>query len=378
MPGRQLTASEQARISGSLLLKLWSTCFRLQKDFLRSQRSAINIIRNSLSDPDIATPKSARLINGKVYFHLNVPGYPSKAFDRVFENWLSHSLGLSPQPGLRTCYINITNKCALSCDHCFEWESRNQPGDPSVAEIIFRIEQLISLGCGQVVFTGGEPVTRLVDILRILRHFQNDEVAIWINTAGSGLTSSKLQQLKQHGLAGILFSLDHFKAEKHDQFRGRPGCFKQAIQSVQDAGNAGLITALSLCATRCFVTPENLDAYQALATRLEVDFIQLLEPKAVGKYAGMPVGLPQEQQEILEDWFLASNRPSGDGSCLPIISYADLIKRRQGCIGGKLYAYLHANGKISPCPFCQSVSVDLKKLDQSLYSEQLACPADQY
>jgi len=70
--------------------------------------------------------------------------------------------------------------------------------------------------------------------------------------------------------------------------------------------------------------------YAQLARRLGTAFIQLLEPKAVGHYAGKAVGLPVAQQKILKDFYLKLNY-SRAYQHLPMVVYYDYQRRRAGC-----------------------------------------------
>lgn len=309
-------------------------------------------------------------IDGRSYWHLYVPGFPSAAFDRVFRHWLAYHLGLDAAYGLYTGLMSVTRKCGLFCEHCYEWEWLNLPEEPEEIEVFQTVEKLMALGPGQIILGGGEPASRVSTILRILERFSGKEVQFWISTSGMGLDRQKLGRLKQGGLTGIVFSLDHFDESAHDRFRGRHGCYRHALSMLDAANELRLVTALSLCATNGFVSLENLAAYMQLASALDVSFVQVLEPKPVGRYKGRRVSLTPEKVAVLESFVRRAKKCPG----WPRICYPDYAGRRYGCSGGKLYLYIDTAGQAFPCPFCRTEPAALAGLTPSNMEKMLSCP----
>ena len=328
------------------------------------------VLKKKQNDPRYGHPANCRRLDGKLYWHMNIPGFPSPAFDRVFRHWLAHNLGLLPYPGLYSCHVAITKDCTLKCEHCFEWETINKTETPTEQDIIKIVERLISLGAAQIIFSGGEPVSRFPFLLRLLREFHSRGVQLWISTSGSGLTPDRIKELKQCGLTGIIFSMDHHDMSSHDQFRGQQGCYQQVIASTKTATEVGLVTAFALCATNEYVSTANLEAYMQLAANLSLTFVQILEPKPIGSYAGQDVSLKPDRQRVLESFF---DRPNVSLTS-PLLSYPDYHNRRYGCEGGKLHLYVDTDGRAFPCPFCKEVSASINELKPSNLSAKLVCP----
>ncbi|MCJ7758160.1 MAG: hypothetical protein MUP24_08420, partial [Gillisia sp.] len=140
--------------------------------------------------------------------------------------------------------------------------------------------------------------------------------------------------------------------EKHNTFRHFKDAYYWVEEAVKNANNNELVTVLSLCATREFISEGNLISYMELAKKLKVAFVQILEPKAVGHYANRDVCLNQEQIEILENFFLKMNF-NGNYNAFPIITYHGYYQRRQGCFSaGKKGIYIDTDGDMNACPFC--------------------------
>jgi MoaA/NifB/PqqE/SkfB family radical SAM enzyme len=139
----------------------------------------------------------------------------------------------------------------------------------------------------------------------------------------------------------------------HNKFRGRQNAFEWAEKAVANARANKLVVCLSICTTRDFITKNNLAQYAELAKAWGVSFVQLLEPKAVGHYAGKNVFLTDEQIKLLEEFFTEYNYNKAYQD-YPLIVYHGFYSRRIACGGsGKHYVYVDTDGDVHNCPFCQ-------------------------
>ena len=202
-------------------------------------------------------------INSKYFVSYNTPGWPSAAFDRYISHVLNRFLK-TPPTTLNTLVFAITKKCGFQCEHCCEWENLNKPETLSKEDLLLIIRRFQQLGVSQVQLSGGEPLNRLQDILFLLDNALTG-TDFWLYTTGYQLTKEKAVLLKKHGLRGITISLDHYEEEQHDKFRGKKDSFRRALQAAQFAGEAGLAVCFSICATKEFISTENLMRYADLA-----------------------------------------------------------------------------------------------------------------
>ena len=139
----------------------------------------------------------------------------------------------------------------------------------------------------------------------------------------------------------------------HNKFRGKQNAFDWAEKAVANAIKNNLVVCLSLCATKDFITKNNLAEYAKLAKEWGVSFIQILEPKAVGHYAGKDVFVNDKQIKLLEDFFSEYNYNKAY-QFYPLIVYHGFYSRHVSCGGsGKHYVYVDTDGDVHNCPFCQ-------------------------
>jgi len=292
-------------------------------------------------------------VDGRYFWRLGAVGFPSTASVMMHENEVNRLLPGQLPRGLRTLLFAITKKCPMHCEHCFEWDNLQQEEALSTSDLIEIVLKYQAFGTTQIMLSGGEPMLRINAIYEILNAAQPG-TDFWIISSGLGLNKERAHRLKQAGLTGVMISLDHYEASKHDAFRGFENAYNGAIEAVVNANEAGLVTTLSLCATNDFTTKENLTAYMQLAKRLGVAFVQIVEPRAKGRYSGKKVELDKEAIQLLEEMYLEYNT-SEAFSEFPIINYLGYHQRRAGCFGaGNRFFYIDTDGDAHVCPFCEN------------------------
>ncbi|SNR32103.1 radical SAM protein [Hymenobacter mucosus] len=292
-------------------------------------------------------------VAGRYYREFQTPGWPSVAHARYVATTLHRLTPFRPDAhSLQMVFLAITKKCPLACAHCFEWDALNQREKLTLPDLRRMVAEFQSRHVTQILFSGGEPMLRVHDILDVLRTAQPG-TDFWVFTSGFHFTRKNAQLLKHAGLTGVSISLDHHDPAQHNAFRGSPDAYQHAINAAQYAHEAGLVVALTVCATREFTTPENLMAYARLAKQLGVTFIHILEPRAVGHYAGQVVDLGAAELELLEEFYLKLNY-SKDYLDWPIVHYYGYHQRRMGCSGAAdRFLYVDTDGDMHACPFCQ-------------------------
>lgn len=292
--------------------------------------------------------------NGKYYFGLYAAGFPSKAFNRFIQTELNRVIPHGKKVNrLELLHLAITNKCPLKCEHCFEWNNLNKPDVFTTDELRKLIRLFQKEGCSQIHFTGGEPLVRMA-VLESLLNNARDESDCWVLSSGHNLTRENAWRIKRSGATGVVISLDHFDAEAHNNFRGFSGAFANALHAVENARAEKLITALSVCVTREFVTEKNLARYASLAKDCGVSFVQLLEPKPVGHYEAKNVSLTKEQIALLDKFYIEINFNKQYDE-YPLFIYHGYYQRKIGCMSaGNWGLYIDSAGFINACTFCHT------------------------
>jgi MoaA/NifB/PqqE/SkfB family radical SAM enzyme len=316
-------------------------------------------------------------IDGKYYFNLYTPGWPSKVYDNICKSELRRHAPNNILPEKTFfAFLAITRKCPMRCEHCFEWDNLNQKESFTKHDLFKVLDIYQNEGVQQFHFSGGEPMTRFKDLLELFKYTKGKSEC-WVVTSGFNCTNENAKLLKQAGCKGIVVSIDHYIPELHNIFRGHTEAFNHATNAVRAAKQAGLVTAVSVCATKIFIDGGHLMPYLEFAKKMGAHFVQVLEPKSVGHYNGANVLLQEKHIKILEDAFKRVNH-SKEYSEYPILMYHGYHQRRVGCFAGSRSVYIDSAGDVHACPFCHTSSFNIldliKKGDINIPKKENSCP----
>ncbi len=125
---------------------------------------------------------------------------------------------------------NFTNRCNLSCLHCYSKASLEEKDTLTTKKILETIPKLKKAGVKFVIFSGGEPLTRK-DIFEIAEAFKEEGILTYLSTNGLYINPSNAKKIiETFGYIGI--SIDG-EEEIHDRFRGLKGSFKKSMEAVK-------------------------------------------------------------------------------------------------------------------------------------------------
>jgi MoaA/NifB/PqqE/SkfB family radical SAM enzyme len=317
-------------------------------------------------------------IRHRFYMGLNTPGWPSGSFTALVYKELDRTIARAPNGHyLRTLIFGITTKCTFHCRHCYAGAVLNQPEVLRPEDLRMIVAKFQRLGLAQLQWSGGEPLCRFDEMLALTREAAPG-TDFWVLSSGMGLTPDKARDMKKAGITGVNISLDHWMPEQHNTFRGSESSYTWVEEAIRNARAHGLLVAVTLCATRQFVSEKNLWSYAALAERMGAAFIQILEARAIGHLAGADVGLDSGKLEILDDFFRAANG-ARTRRLLPIVTYHGYWQRRFGCSGsGDDFLYVDPLGMIHPCPFNERILGNALTDDLEQVLGYQPCDCDRY
>jgi len=287
------------------------------------------------------------------FWSISSIGWPSSAFARFILNELHKIRPIqSHVVELQTIIFSITSRCPLQCDHCYEWDNLASNEILSLSELQLILKKIQEYGVSNIQFSGGEPLNRFSDLIKLISTVK-PETNTWILTSGFELTLEKAKSLKNAGLTGVVISLDHWDEGSHNKFRNNQNSFYWVKEAIKNSLQADLVTAISLCAMKDFVTMDNLEKYMNFADKAGVNLIRILEPRRVGHFSNSDIELGTEQVNILKQFYLKTQQNYAYKH-KPIIMYPGYHQREAGCFGaGNRYLYIDSKGDIHACPFCQ-------------------------
>ncbi len=136
---------------------------------------------------------------------------------------------------------NFTNRCNLSCHHCYSYADPNSKDFLTTSFILDSIKDLKKAGVKFVIFSGGEPLIRK-DIFDIADKMREEGIITYLSTNGLYISEKNVDKIIQKfNYIGI--SIDGIK-EVHDRFRGLEGVYEKSISAIKliqsHGGNAGI------------------------------------------------------------------------------------------------------------------------------------------
>jgi MoaA/NifB/PqqE/SkfB family radical SAM enzyme len=288
------------------------------------------------------------------FWDMHSPGWPSKSFNAFYRDEILRAVCPDKKSsGAKLIVFSITNKCPLRCEHCYEIENLGNKESLSAEDLIDVISRLKRCGLTKVGISGGEPMARFNDMLAMITKF-GKEIDFWVLTSGYQMTEENARKLKKAGAKGLSISADHYIPELHNAFRNSSEAFGWMESAARNGISAGLAICLTICATKEFVTRENMTNFALMARNMGASFIQVVEPHAAGAYKDRQVSLSKEQTEILENFFLEMNYDPKFRK-FPVVAYHAFHQRRMGCIANaNRYFFVDSSGNIHPCHFCRA------------------------
>ncbi len=296
--------------------------------------------------------------NGSFYFSLNAPHWPSKAYDRMAANGGLNlvAAGTSLKHHIDNAIIGITRQCNYKCVHCYELYNLNKKDSVPVEKLFEVTAKIQEYGVGIVTFSGGEPILRYNDLIKILERVDHARSDFHIHTSGYGVTQERAEKLKAAGLRAAGVAIDHVDPKQHDAFRGFKGAFQNAVNALRYFQNAGIFTYVNMCLTNEIIRTGDIYKYFDLMKSLKVGFVRWLEPKPCGAYIeneGESCILAEQERRIATDLFISANTGQNYRD-YPVISYEAFteLPENLGCImGGNSLIYIDTAGNVEPCVF---------------------------
>lgn len=145
-----------------------------------------------------------------------------------------------PKPVPRVIAWEITRACRLACRHCRAVAQPNpDPEQLNTEEGMELIRQIAAFSRPLLILTGGDPLLRS-DIYDLARYATDQGLPVVVSPSGTEVTPPVVARLQEAGVRGVSISIDGPSPELHDDFRGVPGAFQRAAESLGYLRDAGM------------------------------------------------------------------------------------------------------------------------------------------
>jgi len=156
----------------------------------------------------------------------------------------------------------VSKYCHLKCRMCNIVEANSDVLPFESKEIEKIAENLVKIGAGVILLTGGEPFFR-DDIDQIVKIFKKKKLDVRMQTSGLVPKLDKIKQCVDYGARDINVSLDSLSESKSDYINGVDGSWNNAIKSISFISNT-FPERDSICALGCVLSSYNLDEIPAV------------------------------------------------------------------------------------------------------------------
>ena len=281
---------------------------------------------------------------------------------------------------LRLVAWETTRRCNLSCKHC-RAVAEDHPYDNELdTRSAFKLlDEIREVGQPIIILTGGEPLLR-DDIFDIASYGTKIGLRMVMAFNGTLVTPEIVDKLIASGIKRISVSLDGASPETHDEFRGEPNAFTDALRGIEMVKAAGLDFQINTT-----ITKTNLDEIPNIL-KLAEDIgavalhIFLLVPTGRGKYI-IDSAIDAQQYEETLNWFYDQQSETNlqlKATCAP--HYYRILRQRakqdgkkvtfethgldavtRGCLAGTGFCFISHVGRVQTCGFLDVECGDITK-----------------
>ena len=239
--------------------------------------------------------------------------------------------------------LDPTSACNLHCTGCWAAEYGNKL-NLSYEEIDSIIEQGKELGVYLYIYTGGEPMVRKKDIIRLCE--KHSDCVFLCFTNATLIDEEFADEMLRVGNFVPAISLEGSEAAT-DGRRGA-GVYQKVIKAMELLHEKKLVYGISSCYTSANYDSITSDEYYDKLIDLGAYFIWYFHYMPVGNDASVEL-LPTPGQRLEVYRRIRRLRAEKPLFAMDFQNDAQYV---EGCIaGGRRYLHINANGDIDPCVF---------------------------
>jgi radical SAM protein with 4Fe4S-binding SPASM domain len=272
-------------------------------------------------------------------------------------------------------FLEITNLCNLTCQHCYAWSGPKRRAELETGEILGILDSFEEMGVLQVFLTGGE-VFAHKDALKIIRHAREKSFSTQIFTNGTLITEAKLAAIPP----GQSFFISFDTADPERTIRGKMDFpkLRKIYGWMQDHGHV-LRTAVSVhrqniddveeifdwCAENAFPRPQWLETHPIGRALLnphiclkpgDIDRVFAIYQRCMDKYQHAPEPAVAQAKDMSGEPLARDPGKAIRGvETIKFCQRLETATNQEKC--GRSVVYINSQGKVYPCSNCMSNSM---------------------
>lgn len=242
--------------------------------------------------------------------------------------------------------LDPTSACNLKCKGCWSAEYGHK-FNLSYEELDSIVTQGVELGTHLYMFTGGEPLIRKNDILKLCRKHPNCTFLAYTNAT---LVDQKFcDDMKEVGNLALAISIEG--SEETNDYRRGNGAYETSIKALDLLQKNGCLYGISVCYTAKNIDEVTSDEFLDLMISKGVKFGLYFNYMPVGTNADVELIPSPEQRTFMYNW-LKKVRNSKTGKPMFVMDFQNDGEYVGGCIaGGRNYFHINSAGDMEPCVF---------------------------
>ena len=253
--------------------------------------------------------------------------------------------------------MDPTSACNLKCTGCWAAEYGHKL-NLSFEDLDKIITEGKELGIYFYMYTGGEPLVRKDDLIKICEKHNDCEFQAFTN--GTLVDEDFCKEMQRVGNLSLSISLEGFE-EVNDGRRGK-GSFDKVMHAMDLLKKYGLIFGTSICYTRANIETVTSDEFLDMIIEKGCRYTWYFHYMPVGNDAALDLLPTKEQREYMYHR-VREIRSNNGGKQIFAIDFQNDGEYVGGCIaGGRSYCHINPNGDVEPCVFIHYSDANIKEV----------------
>lgn len=338
------------------LLKLVDLTENFAKD--RFQPESYEAARKMIQDPDNKWVQYLNRLFDEVDPHVLKTTALNLGFDAMlYGTKLMHESREKYQCNIPWLILmDPTSACNLKCTGCWAAEYGHLL-NLSFEDMDRVITQGKELGIYLYMLTGGEPLVRKKDVIRLCE--KHNDCVFHAFTNGTLVDEEFCQEMQRVGNLSLSISLEGYE-EVNDGRRGK-GVYQKVMHAMDLLKTYGLIFGTSICYTRANIDTVTSDKFLDMIIEKGCRYAWYFHYMPVGNDAALDLLPTKEQREYMYHRIREIRGLTG-GKQLFAFDFQNDGEFVGGCIaGGRNYFHINANGDAEPCVFIHYSGANIRK-----------------
>ncbi len=249
--------------------------------------------------------------------------------------------------------LDPTSACNLHCTGCWAAEYGNKL-NLSLEEIDSIVKQGKELGVYMYIYTGGEPLVRKKDLIKICEMHKDCEFLCFTN--GTLIDEDFCKEMVRVGNFAPAISLEGFETA-NDGRRGS-GVFQKVLNAMKLMKEHGILYGVSVCYTSANCEDVTTDEFVDMLIENGAYYVWYFHYMPVGNDADTSLLLKPEQREMMYN-AIRRFRQTKSIFSMDFQNDAEFVG---GCIaGGRRYLHINPAGDVEPCVFIHFSNANIRE-----------------